>query len=587
MRILSTLVLSFFSTFLFSQTNILTTNPLAKEIMLGNYNPADYAAGIVIDQPEDIKNIINNELNTDSLTSYLFKLSTFENRNTCSDTVSNTFGIGAARRWTNSMFEKFSGQNEDRLIPFYLQFDQNLNAQCSMNRFRNSCAILPGSDPESSGIIIIEAHMDSRCENVWDGNCEAHGMEDNGSGTALVLELARIMSQFTYKHSIVFMETIGEEQGLYGANAFAQYCLNEGIEVKGVLNNDVIGGIVCGETSSAPSCPGLNHIDSTQVRLFSSGGLNKQLSRFNKLQYQEELLDIVSVPMMLTIMSSEDRQGRGGDHIPFRQKGFPAMRFTCANEHGNANVSDPDYHDRQHTTGDKLGADTNGDGVVDSFFVDMNYLARNAVINGVSASFLAIGPDPVDFSGEKFADSLRITIDDPNDYNHYRIFTRTNMQDFDTIYTLVNSKEITIKRVTGGAVLFQVSVASVDENGIESCFSKEQFAFPTINSDGEIIEAPEEEIKRKSPIELFQNRPNPFDEATMINYLIHEKIDHSEAWMVVTDMNGREIQRLPAPMKVGLNEVLYTHGYNTVGTFIYSLVVDGKVIHSRQMVFAN
>ena len=170
MRILSTLVLSFFSTFLFSQTNILTTNPLAKEIMLGNYNPADYAAGIVIDQPEDIKNIINNELNTDSLTSYLFKLSTFENRNTCSDTVSNTFGIGAARRWTNSMFEKFSGQNEGRLIPFYLQFDQNLNAQCSMNRFRNSCAILPGSDPESSGIIIIEAHMDSRCENVWDGN---------------------------------------------------------------------------------------------------------------------------------------------------------------------------------------------------------------------------------------------------------------------------------------------------------------------------------------------------------------------------------------------------------------------------------
>jgi hypothetical protein len=587
MRIFTTLLFSLLSLSLFAQTNILTTNPLAREIMLGNYNPADYAASVVIDHPDDIKNIINNEMNTDSLTSYLFKLASFENRNTCSDTISNTFGMGAARRWTNSMFEKFSAQNEGRLIPFYLQFDQNLNPQCPMNRFKNSCAILPGSDPESTGIIIIEAHMDSRCENVWDGNCIAHGMEDNGSGTALVLELARIMSQFTFKHSIVFMETTGEEQGLYGAAAFAQYCLNEGIEVKGVLNNDVIGGIVCGETSSEPSCPGLNHIDSTQVRMFSSGGLNKQLSRFNKLQYEEELKDIVSVPMMLTIMSSEDRQGRGGDHIPFRQRGFPAMRFTSANEHGNADVSDPDYHDRQHTTGDLLGEDTDGDGVIDSFFVDMNYLARNAVINGVSASFLALGPDPVDFTGEKFADSLRITIDDPNDYNHYRIFTRTNMQDFDTIYTLVNSKTITIKRVTGGAVLFRASVASVDENGIESCFSKEQFAFPTINSDGEIIEEPEAEEIKNNPIQLFQNRPNPFDEATIISYLIHEKVDHKDAWMVISDLNGREIQRLAAPMKVGLNEILYTHGYNAVGTYVYSLVVDGKVIQSRRMVFAN
>ncbi len=567
-----------------SQTNIHTTNPLATEIMQGNYDPSDYAPSVVINHPEDIKNMINSQLNIDSLTSYLFKLSSFETRNTGSDTASQTQGIGAARRWAYSMFEKFSSQNENRLIPFYLQFDQNI---CGMGQHRNTCAILPGLDTSDPSIVIIEAHMDSRCEGSCDTECTAHGMEDNGSGTALVLELARIMSQFAFDHSIVFMETIGEEQGLHGAHAFSQFCLDEQIAVKAVLNNDIVGGIVCGETSSAPSCPGLNHIDSTQVRLFSSGSLNKQLSRFIKLEYQEELVDIVSVPMMLTIMSAEDRTGRGGDHIPFRQRGFPAMRFTSANEHGNANVSDPDYHDRQHTTGDRLGEDTDGDGVIDSFFVNMNYLSRNAVINGVAASYAAIGPETPSFEGGKFQDSLRITIDDPYDYNHYRIFTRTNMQDFDTIYTLIDSKEITIKRISGGGVLFYVSIASVDENGIESLFTKEQFAFPTINSAGEIIEEAEIGEKEKNPIELFQNRPNPFDEATAITYYVHDKKDFKNAFLVVSDMNGKELSRLPAPINEGLNEVIYTHGYNTVGVHIYSLVVDGKIIQSRRMVFAN
>lgn len=567
-----------------SQTNIHTTNPLATEIMLGNYDPADYMPNTIINHPEDLKTIINNEINADSLKSYLLKLSSFENRNTGSDTVSTIEGIGASRRWAYSMFENFSSQNENRLIPFYLQFDQNI---CGMGQHRNTCAILPGLDTSDPSIIIIEAHMDSRCEGSCDIDCTAHGMEDNGSGTALVLELARVMSQFAFDHTIVFMETIGEEQGLHGAHAFSQFCLNEGIGVRAVLNNDIVGGIICGETSSGPSCPGLNHVDSTQVRFFSLEGASKQLARFVKLEYQEELENIVEVPMMLTIMSAEDRTGRGGDHKPFRQRGFPAMRFTSANEHGNANVSDPNYHDRQHTTGDRLGVDTDGDNVIDSFFVDFNYLARNAVINGVSASLAAIGPVTPSFEGGKFQDSLKITIDDPYDYNDYRIFTRTNTTDFDTMYTLQGSKEITIKRVIGGGSLFRVSVAAVDANGIESLFTLEQFAFPVVNSDGEIIEEADAASENQKPIELFQNKPNPFDEATAITYLVHDKKDFKDAFILITDFQGKEIQRIKAPIEEGLNEVIYTHGYNALGTYVYSLVVDGKILESRQMIFAN
>src|SRR5690606_35093373 len=120
-----------------------------------------------------------------------------------------------------------------------------------------------------------------------------------------------------------------------------------------VLNNDVIGGIICGQTSSPPSCPGLNQVDSTQVRLFSFGSYDsphKGLSRFIKLEYKEMIMPYATVPMAITIMNDEDRIGRGGDHKPFRQHGYPAMRFTSANENGDANVNSAGYADRQHTS---------------------------------------------------------------------------------------------------------------------------------------------------------------------------------------------------------------------------------------------
>ena len=552
--------------------------------MLGNYNPADYAATEVIDQPEDIVALIQAAVSPEMLKGYLLELNVFETRHTASDTLSDVTGFGAARRWAVSKFEDWSAENDNRLIPFYLQFDQDI---CGMGQHRNACAILPGMDATDPSILVIEAHMDSRCDVACDVDCTAMGMEDNGSGTALVIELARVMSQFSFDHSIVFMCTTGEEQGLFGANAFADYCVQKGVNVKAVFNNDIVGGIVCGETSSAPSCPGLGDVDSTQVRFFSAMGASKQLSRFNKLQYQEELLDLVTVPMMLTIMAAEDRTGRGGDHIPFRQNGFAAMRFTSANEHGNADSSDPDYHDRQHTSEDILGVDTDGDEVIDSFFVDFNYLARNAVINGVSAGMAAIGPETPTFEGFRVdgGDSVRIDITDDLDYGHYRIFSRTNTQDFDTIYTLIGAKTIKLPYLTGGGVLNQISAAAVDGNGIESLFTPEAFLFPLINAAGEVMEElPTEPTKVAT---LYQNRPNPFDESTAINFLVHENSNIKEAYLGIFDGQGKEIDRIQTSFQKGMNEVVYTHGYNQTGAFVYSLIVDGVVVDSRRMIFAN
>jgi hypothetical protein len=559
-----------------AQTNMLSTNPVAEQIMLGNFDPGQYMPSTVISHPDDIVPAIIAGISTDSLKSYLLKLSTFENRNTGADTVSDVTGMGAARRWVYQKFSEISAENEGRLVPSYLQFDQ---AICGMGQHRNIFAVLPGTSTANHGVIIIEGHIDSRCAGLCDINCQAHGMEDNGSGTALVIELARVMSKLALDRTVVFMATIGEEQGLYGADAFAKYAKNKGIPIIAVLNNDVIGGIICGETSSPPSCPGFNQIDSTQVRLFSQGSFNsknKQLSRFIKLQYQEEALPLSTVPMMVTIMSAEDRTGRGGDHIPFRQQGFAAMRFTSANEHGNADVSNPNYHDRQHTTDDILGVDTDGDLVLDSFFVDFNYLSRNAIINGNAAAMAAIGPVTPDFVATRTSDDVFVEIIDPNNYGQYRVFVRSTANDFDSLFTTTQTN-FSFAKPSG---LLYVSVASVDANGIESLFSSE--VIPSL------VNATEEQIVEEIPaIELLQNRPNPFDEATTISFLVNREVAYKTAKLVVTDLNGKPIWQNEIRLQAGMNEVLYEHGYNVTGVFAYSLVLDGKIVGTKEMVFAN
>ncbi len=560
-----------------AQLNILSTNLTAEEILTGSYDPSDYAASTVIDDQDEIIQGINDEINPDSLKAYLEVMTTFVTRNTGSDTISDVNGIGAARRWAFNKFESFSAASDNRLVTSYLQFDRDI---CSMTQHRNIYTVLPGSDAGTNEVIIIEAHFDSRCDTGCDTDCEAQGMEDNGSGSALVLELARVMSKYTFENTIVFMLTIGEEQGLFGATAFSNYCVDKDIPVEAVLNNDVIGGVICGETSSAPSCPGLNDVDSTQVRFFSFGGFNsrnKQLSRYLKLQYQEELLSIVDVPMLLTIMSAEDRTGRGGDHIPFRQDAFAAMRFTSANEHGNASNGDG-YTDRQHTSEDILGVDTDGDLVIDSFFVDFNYLARNAVINGVGAAQIANGPRKVDFNIETATGpEIIIKIDSDFEEPNYRVGLRTLTNDWDSVY-VINNKVDTIMPPT--AEDYIVSVAAVDENGIESLFSRE------IRFEDEELSV-NEEIKEEKTFELMQNRPNPFDEATIIGVQVNSFVDYKEAYILIRDLNGKELKRLPIDLNNEFGEVVYTHGYGHVGTYMYTLIVDGQERGTKRMVFAN
>ncbi len=566
------------SAVVFAQENTHFTNPVIYSILKGDYDPLSYLPPFPVDDPATISEALANQINPDSMKATLLALRPFHNRNTGSDTLSDAKGIGAARRWVLSQFDRYSIDNGGRLVTGYLQFDQDV---CGMGRHKNVVAVLPGRDSSDPSSIIIEAHLDSRCAENCDIDCLAEGMEDNGSGVALVLELARIMSKYVFDHTIVFMTVTGEEQGLVGSNAYAVYAKQEGIPIKAVLNNDIVGGIICGETSSAPSCPGLNHIDSTQVRLFSFGGFNsphKALSRFIKLEYQEMIRPLIDVPMLVTIMSAEDRTGRGSDHIPFRENGFRAMRFTSANEHGNADVSDPEYHDRQHTSEDILGVDTDGDEVIDSFFVNFNYLSRNATINGNAAAMAALGPDrPSIKTFGQDGDYLYIEVEDTLDYNHYVVGLRVNTNDFDTLFYITDGKSGVFELPSRQVNIF-ISLASIDDNGVESLFSDEVLVRLT---------STENEKPSENSIELLQNRPNPFDESTIISFLVNGSATNYTAGIVITDLHGKLIKTIPVEVKEGMNEVLYHHGYNMVGTYLYTLYINDQMIATKKMVFAN
>ncbi len=573
----SSLIILFASFLSLAQSNIRMSNSEADSVLKGIYNTQNYLPPFIVEDPHTIIQGINADINTDSLKSYLIKLSEFGTRNTGSDTISNTTGIGASRRWAYSKFQEISNQNNGRLLTSYLDFDLTI---CGVDKHKNVLAVLPGSDSLKHQIILMEAHMDSRCDVLCDTACIAEGVEDNASGTALVLELARIMSKYTFKGTMVFMLTIGEEQGLLGAEAMAQYADANNLPIKAVLNNDIVGGIICGQTSSAPSCPGFNHIDSTQLRLFSGGGLNskhKALSRYIKLTYQDELLPIVSVPMQLTVMSQEDRSGRGGDHIPFRQQNYASMRFTSANEHGNASTG-PGYTDRQHTSSDILGLDTDNDNIIDSFFVDFNYLARNAVINAAAATALSSAPNRVSIQASIASNNfLKIEITDPDSIGTYKVGIRSGGNDFDSLY-LINS--LVDSFPNSGPGFYFLSACAVDQNGIESTFSNEEFV--TISTTGL-----KEELKGPySGITLLQNKPNPFDEATMIAFYADYVPKYNEAYIQIRGLNGKEVERISVEVKEGMNEIMYSHGFNKTGTFIYTLVIDNTKVESKRMVFA-
>jgi hypothetical protein len=222
--------------------------------------------------------------------------------------------------------------------------------------------------------------------------------------------------------------------------------------------------------------------------------------------------------------------------------------------------------------------DNDLDGDIDEYFVDFNYLARNTVINGNGAAMMAIGPRTPDFTLTTSPGNLVVNLTAETGYPQYRVGVRTTTNDWDSVYTF-SGGTTTFTVPVPGVGNHIVSIASVNDEGIESLFSKELQA--TVASGFENLFA------QPKPIELLQNKPNPSDEATMITVLVNDKLAYKDAYISIKDLNGREVQHMNIILNTGMNEIMYDHGYNMSGTYIYTLVIDGQAIESKRMTFTN
>jgi hypothetical protein len=576
------------------QSNMVVTNTTADAVMAGNYNPASYNSGINA-LPSTIAADLNQSISADSLRTYVQKLASFTNRNTSSlFNTSTTTGLGAANNWVEAKFKQLSAQRNNRLLVSRMNFSATV---CSATKtFNEVFAVLPGTDLTDKSIIIVEGHMDSRCENNCDANCNAPGVSDNATGSALVLEAARVLSKYNLKATVVFLLTVGEEQGLYGSTAFANYSYSKSRNIRMVLNNDIAGTTLCGPCSSAPSCvPG--DVATNSLRIFSYGSANsihKQLVRFVKLEYTEQIKPIAAVPMTINIMSAEDRTGRSSDHVPFRSKGYAAVRVICQNENGDGSGSCGIVH----SVRDNEQIDTNNDGIPDAFSVDFDYLARNAVINTNAIAMAAQSVKaPTSFTAKYVSpNKISLTITDATNAPTYRVALRSATNDWDSVYT-VTGKAPSVIFVGNGSTVRYVSVASVNANNVESLFSGElsvtvpattpatnQVVGISYNMD-QLLRTPASPIKG---IEVLRNYPNPFDESTYVVLKNEAEQQFDDAYLTIRKGDGTLIEKRKIQIKPGLNEYLFDYKNDgRIEVFYYTFETENQVIATNRMMMRH
>lgn len=220
-------------------------------------------AQIVVNRNQDIDKMVK-AVNQDSLKSYISKMVSFGTRNTLSDIKSKTKGIGAARNWVLNKFNQFAKQSDGRLTAYLdtITFKPDGKRVDQPTLLGNAVAILKGTDVNDKRVYVVSGHLDSRVTDVMNRTSNAPGANDDGSGVAGVIEAARIMSQYKFSATIIFVAVSGEEQSLLGSGFMAAKAKKENWNVDAMLNNDMIGSNNSSETQI---------IDNTRLRVFSEG----------------------------------------------------------------------------------------------------------------------------------------------------------------------------------------------------------------------------------------------------------------------------------------------------------------------------
>jgi hypothetical protein len=326
------------------------------------------------------------QVSPEQLRSTIQALVGFGTRHTLSTTTSDTRGIGAARRWTQSRFDAI-GQACGRCLEIITPSEMVTGKRIlSPTAVGDVVAIQRGtSDPDR--VVLITGHIDSRVTDVMNATSDAPGANDDGSGVAAVIEASRLLSRYRFRATIVYGVLSGEEQGSYGAKILADYARAHGWRIEADLNNDIIGNThgeggvsiadrvrVFSEGTKAGEMP-----EAAAARHHTGGELDSP-SR-NVARFIADLAPRYLSGFKAQLVYRTDRYGRGGDQDRFVEAGYPAVRFTEATEN----------YTRQHQDLRTEGGVRFGD-VIEG--VDFPYLAQVTRLNIVALAALASAPAP-------------------------------------------------------------------------------------------------------------------------------------------------------------------------------------------------
>jgi Zn-dependent M28 family amino/carboxypeptidase len=406
-----------------------------------------------------IDNVSANRIESDITT-----LANFGTRHTLSDTVSNTRGIGAARRWIKQEFDKIANDCNGCMDVFY---QKNLVKKEASKRITrdvwvvNVAAVQKGTKYPNR-YIIMSGDIDSRISDPNNFTNDSPGANDNASGMAGAIEAARVLSKYQFENSVVYLGLSGEEQGLFGGKGFAAYAKEQGWEIIGVLNNDMIGNItgVDGVISNrdfrifSEPVPPTETEKQRKSRRFYGGevdGISRQLARYVHKTTQTYMPEMN--PLLIYRL---DRFGRGGHHRPFNDAGFPGIRIMEAHENYTQQHQDIRF-ENDIEYGDKLK------------FVNFQYAKKLTAVNAISMASLAWAPpSPTNVAiGGIVEPSAKLKWDLVTGAVAYKIYWRdTTSPTWDYSRFVGNVSEFKLEGIVIDNYFF--GVAAVAANGHES-----------------------------------------------------------------------------------------------------------------------
>jgi hypothetical protein len=394
-------------------------------------------------------------------------LAGFGTRNTFSDTLSTTRGIGAARRWIKAEFESISADCGGCLEVSYQRslIEKGSSSRADRDVWVVNVLAVQRGTTYPNRYVIMSGDIDSRNSNGSDGEGDAPGANDNASGMAGTIEAARLLSRYSFPTSIIYLGLSGEEQGLWGGQHMASVAVSEGWDIVGVLNNDMIGniegvdGVIDNSSFRVFSEPTpVTETDGERARRRFEGGevdgVSRQLAR-----YVDRMTSTYFTNLDAKMIYRLDRFGRGGHHRPFNDAGFPGVRIMETHEN----------YVRQHQNIREEDGRKYGD-VIDG--VNFDYASRLTAVNAVSLAGLAWAPPEPDQVriGGAVQPSTTLQWDAVDDANlaGYKIYWRdTTAPQWQ--YSRFVPKESTTFTLEGMVIdNYLFGVASVGQDGNES-----------------------------------------------------------------------------------------------------------------------